>query len=456
IDNAYCLPEMVCGQQCCTPEKSFCDNGQCVAAEDKECETNSDCGAGYWCQVGTKSDCPNDTNPINKCRKLTAKQEVVNGIKYAQAPKGAYTYFDTLNYCDALGMHMMSPSDFQKFVKSGSALVETNTACFSSGNGAFTSTEKSSCVHNNWTTGTMSSWWWADDNTSLNLLYCQQEVGASCDIGFEYDTQTNTCVCTTDAGCFNLNPDKDICYEKECIQCISDTDCADTEGAPYCDTTLHQCVECITHDQCANQEATPYCTQNKCAQCYTDEDCASVSGKPYCNANGICTACYKSAHCATGAYCKQSTGGSWENDASCFTETTFNGVCTSLPSYTTFTTSKGTFARSSNSPYTYMSALNFCEALALKTGENWKMASLDDIGCPSALPNVNWKCTGEFYTTEISPKTSAFWAAGLNSVCNGWYVVNNWYAPNALIDVVPKGDTAYLGAPTYAVCKKNQ
>ena len=446
INNEYCLPSMVCGATCCTPEKSLCQDGQCIAVENKECETNSDCGTGYWCQVGTKSDCSENTNPINKCQKITAKQEIIGQTKYAVSPSGSYTYFDSVNYCAALGMRLFSQNEFRKFGASNSSFVETNTPSFNYG--AFSSTQKSSCVHYHWTPNTTEADWSTNDNKTQNLVYCLQEVGESCDVGFEYDNQTGDCSCATNLGCFQLNPNKAICHEKECVQCLTNNDCTSNANTPYCDINSHTCVECINHDQCITQASKSYCTNNVCSQCYSDEDCRAVSGKPYCNADGICTACYKSEHCSSSQYCKQTTNG-WGSDVSCFDDNTFSGTCTSMPSYSTFTTSNGVFAKSSNSYYTYMSSLNFCEALAIKTGENWKMPSIDDVGCSRAAPDRWWNCTGEFFLNEISPKVTSFWATGLNSTCNGWYFANR------LVDTVPKGDHSYLGTPTYALCIKN-
>jgi Cys-rich repeat protein len=122
--------------------------------------------------------------------------------------------------------------------------------------------------------------------------------GATCVSG-ECVTQCGTAMCETNEVCDMPN--------NRCVDCLSDTDCADETTDKRCDLRPNMaglptgsCEECLESGHCPTGEL---CVDDNCQpSCTTDANCSADGGgnSPYCHPTvRICTECATDMHCAT-------------------------------------------------------------------------------------------------------------------------------------------------------------
>ncbi len=146
-------------------------------------------------------------------------------------------------------------------------------------------------VNGNYDSGRPEDWCADDDNCPDDKPFCENERCVECtpETGCESNTQhceNNKCI-----SC----PEGKIWSGTACVDCIADTDCADTPDTPICNTDEHICVECTVNEDClAKGTDEPICNldTNTCEPCpnegevWNDEQhgCAPV----ICTTNAEC------------------------------------------------------------------------------------------------------------------------------------------------------------------------
>lgn len=154
---------------------------------------------------------------------------------------------------------------------------------------------------------------------------------AMCDTGEVCDLANNRCIdCLSDTDCADETTDKhcdltpnsaglptgsceectasthcatsEVCFENNCEPaCTSDMACATDGGSPrYCHPTNKVCSECVTDTNCTTTQ--PRCTTGgECVECITDAHCTNPA-QPYCDDND-CVQCRTTADCPAGQTC---------------------------------------------------------------------------------------------------------------------------------------------------------
>ncbi len=102
----------------------------------------------------------------------------------------------------------------------------------------------------------------------------------------------------------------------ECVECISNSDCKDSQK-PHCESTLsHICFECFEDSHCPSNK--PICSGFECMQCRISSDCPS--DKPrciysleqhtyVCSKDGDAIECWEDKDCPNSKpYCDRSDG----------------------------------------------------------------------------------------------------------------------------------------------------
>lgn len=120
------------------------------------------------------------------------------------------------------------------------------------------------------------------------------------------------------------------CISGECVQCVTDPDCA-AYGLPRCEPARHRCVACVNTSDCAHgfacdslanrclqtcldDDGCPAsahgCDERRqvCYQCDEDRECLNSSSGRLCASDGSgCVQCRKEADCPA-RHCDQLTG----------------------------------------------------------------------------------------------------------------------------------------------------
>ena len=180
-------------------------------------------------------------------------------------------------------------------------------------------------------------------------------MGATCVSG-ECVTACGTAMCETNEVCDLPN--------NRCVDCLSDTDCADETTDKRCDSrpntaglptgSCEECLEtshCPMGENCVNENCEPACTSDAncsadgggnspychptiriCTECTTDAQCAGNTGNPFCTPTGDCEECITNAQCTNPAqpFCDDNECVTCRTSADCTPPQTCNnqGNCT--------------------------------------------------------------------------------------------------------------------------------
>lgn len=113
------------------------------------------------------------------------------------------------------------------------------------------------------------------------------------------DGEAAASACDTSAQCA---PPEVICDQGDCVECVSDNNCAGT-SRPRCEATRRRCVACVGPGDCAAPRGI--CdASGRCVECAGDADCAGAS-RPRCDVSaGRCVECLAAGDCELpGATC---------------------------------------------------------------------------------------------------------------------------------------------------------
>ena len=211
-----------CERDCYT-----CVNGQCkksvqnASSECVECLENQDCPSGYWCRVSSKKCISNSNSNVKK---------LPYGLIYYDS---TMKFEDAQNFCDSLGMSILSRSFFD--------IVSDDLRA--TGANRFWISNRYRCMLE-------ASYKYCGTSNTTEKTICQLDVSQACPDGmYEHESR-------------NM-----------CVECIKDADCP--EDTPYC--SVHNiCVSCLEDAHCP---VGSYCSTNTDAACPAASDgCIQKSG----------------------------------------------------------------------------------------------------------------------------------------------------------------------------------
>ncbi len=222
-----------------------------------------------------------------------------------------------------------------------------------------------------------------------------------------WDDESKDCVeCTADNDCTDT-PDTPVCYTEEykCVECLTYENCTDTPETPQCDDESHTCKSCAEIDP-----NKPLWAETQCVECIENSDCLEKgTDKPICNkGSNTCEACPKNSfwdgekcqegcrennHCAEDEYCHKLAGFSctdeWEN------EEDFSGSCRKVNEDLIPGTVNGQIYYGSKNTMGWWSVKRFCEAANRLGYGNGQMA---------VWGNPDFKCNPSVtLSTSITP-----------------------------------------------------
>jgi Cys-rich repeat protein len=137
---------------------------------------------------------------------------------------------------------------------------------------------------------------------------CRED--ANCSGGTPVCVNTNCLACRVDSDCPANDP---ACTSSNtCITCISDEHCSDPAKPVCVDSPFFGsiCSECGTDADC-NNPAEPRCLddyfygEKQCVECIDDTDCGGFT--PGCGASSVCVECSLDEHCVEGEVCDSET-----------------------------------------------------------------------------------------------------------------------------------------------------
>ena len=144
-----------------------------------------------------------------------------------------------------------------------------------------------------------------EDSQCEHNQYCEDNTCKSCDEGLVWNGEE--CVeCTEDGDC--ADSDTPVCYTdtNTCVECLTYENCIDTPETPQCDKASHTCKSCIDIDsekpvwadtqcvQCVNStdcETTLVCRENTCSLCETEDECKEKGTNYHCSKDSTCIQC---------------------------------------------------------------------------------------------------------------------------------------------------------------------
>ncbi len=162
---------------------------------------------------------------------------------------------------------------------------------------------------------------YTDTNTCVECLTysdCKNEEKPQC------DEASHTC-----KSCFDIDPEKPVWADTQCVQCVNSTDCETTlvckeNTCSPCETE-EECKEKGTNYHCSKDSTCIQCPDNQvwggkdkgCVECLSSADCKN-SNKPQCNTEtNTCVECVESTNCSAELVCRENTCSPCQTEEEC-------------------------------------------------------------------------------------------------------------------------------------------